>query len=266
LNRAEPLKVTVLASSDVYNQFELNSYDNLPDRDVPELRIVWQDVDGVLSGAQLQLGMTMVHDEQEVIVVTDKSGSDSDFNVRANVVGDDVTVDDDIPLPDGSVWEEGELNNFDARMLLTPMEGYLAWAGAVAMHEITTDLEDVGTITITPGSPDVHLYNCEQAYPVCTIKENDLDISNIKKVTICVYDRIEDRMLVKSNEHHFDTLDTVKRGSILFFPDDLCSLKYIILDNDSSAYEYPVVAMQAELGTHSLNNERFDLRQIVIWT
>lgn len=239
---SEPLKLRVLASADVTNQFELDSYDRLPDRDVPELRLIWKIEPGdVYTGAVLQIAQHHIHDEQEVLLVTDKSGTGTDFDVRPNIIGDDVTENDNIELPNGSIWQDGQPDNYSARALLCPVEGYLAWAGAHPLHL----MQDMSELVAQTES---------------TISEGDFDLSNIKKVSVYIYDRIDDRILVRSNEHFFDDDIEVKRGTVLFYPDDLCSLLYEITPDP-----WPSMQIQADLGTHSILNERFDLRQIVFF-
>lgn len=243
----EPLKVNVLSSSDTDNQFEMDSYDMLPEREVPQLRLVWKvEPGGVYTGALLQIAQEHIHDEQEVLLVTDKSGTGSDFNVRPNIVGDDVTVDDDIDLPNGSIWQDGEPDNFEARALLCPIQGYLAWAGALPLH-----LVDVDAPAGVTGE--------------CTVVLGDFEFSNIKKVTTYIYDRISDEMIVKSDDHFFDDSSNpdVKTGTILFNVEDLCSISYSLKVNDSLPETIAALEISADLGTHSILNERFDLRQVV---
>ncbi len=232
-----PLRLQVHTSSDRVNHHDLGVYPSLENRNVPELRLVWKtDGGSAFSGALLQVGMHMVHDEQHVLLVTDQSGNGSEFTVRPNIVGDDATVDDDIVLPDLTVWQAGQPNNFEARALMCPTEGYLAWAGSRPMTDIV----------------DVLVQN--------TVQPDTFDLDNIKSVSVFVYDRISDQIRVESAEHYFVPGSTTRGGSIMFYLPDLCSMNYVLVSDGEGGLD---MTLTADMGTHSINNERFDLRQIV---
>lgn len=304
LKRAfDRVTVKTLASTDKNNVFSLGKYDDILDRKIPELRVVWNEVGGVLSGAQLQIGLEMEAVTTEVLTVYDRSGSGSDFNIRPNVVGTDIVYDDNVVLPDDSVWVNpyrgvyanatdlsndipvGETGWFAyvtstttiwqwtgaawadstdtvhvgigtptsqvEKRLICPEEGYLAWAGALPLTEVQDPADQIAT---------------------ACIKEGDFDFRTIKKVSFHVYDRIDDFVRVVSDErmpgaegsYYPAEKDILRNGSVMFYPDDLCAIKYTITDTPTPN-SFPVLALVADLGSHSIANDRFDLRQVVFY-
>jgi hypothetical protein len=303
----DKLTVKTLASTDKNNAWTIGNYDSIENRKIPEFRAVWID-DGTLSGLQLQIGLEMTALQPEVLSVYDHSGMGSDFVIRPNITGSDVVYDDDVVLPDDRVWVNpyrgsfvnvaslvsaiptGELGWFAfaedtgriwqwdndinvwhdstsnipvgleesthkvARNVICPENGYLAWAGAVPLKEVEA---------LTAGL-DL----------VSTIKEGEIQIQNIKRVEVHIYDRRYDRMITKSEFVHFGNdvshnqeSYTSKFIELMFFAEDLCGVSITITDENPVGLPglYPEINVVSNLGTQSIDNDRFDLRQIVLY-
>ena len=233
----ERARVNVISSLDKHNHFSIGEYTNIDERNIPEIRIVWNDDAGDLSGGQIQIGMHMEAGQHELLSVYDKSGNGSDIVVRPNIAGTDIVYDDSIRLPDNSLWVSTDTIAEEARALICPEEGYLIWGGAMPATLMTEWTEMNNTIRL-----------------------DDFKIANIKKTTFYYYDRIEDRMILSSIEHQWDDRNVIHDTSI-FFAQDLCGVQYKLYDG---GFNNARLELKHTLGSNSEDNDRFDLRQIVV--
>jgi hypothetical protein len=233
----ERVRIKVLSSLDKTNEFALGDYPNLADRNIPEIRVIWQGsiLDTNFSGAIIQVGYNMEADVVQDLGVRNVGGSVSDLFVFPNTAAIENVVDNNVALPNGETWT----NEDEVRLLLAPEEGYLAWAGSLPMTMLTE----------TPTEFD-HV-----------IGDADLDLSSIGVVKFFFYDRVEDRMIISSSEHAWDDREDLNR-SVIFFGEDLCAIGYKIY-RDSGEIK---LSLTGSVGTNSTTNARFDLRQIVFYT
>ena len=236
----EKLRIDVNSSLDRFGHFSLGEYADFTNRRIPEMRVVWNKNNaGTLSGLVLQIGLHMTANQVESVSVWDKSGNASALELYPNKLGTVNAIDNDIPLPDGQIWNPNSGVSHEEHAVLCPSEGYLVWGGGISMNEIHHS-----------PTPFEHL-----------IVLDDVAISSIKKLTFTVYDRIDDRFIVTTQEHRYDDRELISDNK-LFFAEDLCAIKY----------EFRVVGgkivmiLSSTMGSHSVNNERFDLRQIVLFT
>lgn len=233
------LKVKVLSSLDATNEFGIDKYFDVDSRNIPELRLIWlgETDPNTLSGAVLQVGYTCNANEIQHLDVKNRSGAMSRFFVLPNALVVQLVSDDNIILPDGRTWvsSTGKID----RALVCPEEGYLAWSGNTPVTSYEESEVTIDNIVI----------------------HGDLDISTIKKVNVVVYDRLGDRYIIGSCEHAMNTSANVA-GTALYFAEDLCAMSYSLVDNGTDV----VLKLKASTGTNSQNAQRFDLRQVVLFT
>lgn len=338
-DKVDSLKVRTLASSDVNNTFNIGRYDNLEDRNVPMIRAIWHDDGTYGSGVLIQIGQMMTALQPEVLSVYDRSGSSSEFVIRPNIVGQDVVYDDDVELPDGTIWEEPYRGRFDDQPALIaaeptgkpgwyayvdgtgfmqwnegttnwevktfpagapsyilvppgygingledahsrvdyqsifPDEGFLAFAGNIPMHKIQIP-QTVGNVGALPTIIHPPFGDLTGLYIFNT--------SKVKRVTIVVYDRFNDIYLEKSTEvnwqqEYISAFETgagdnpgpawpTGRCNILFHEEDLCALQMTFGKIPSPANpngNYATMTVVSNIGTESILNERFELREVL---
>lgn len=178
-DKSNKVKVKTFASADVNNTFTIGRYENLPNRNIPQIRAVWNDPgfgNPFASGFQIQVGMEMVALQPEVLTVYDRSGSGSDFVIRDHVVGTDTVYDDNVVLPNGEIWEDSFRGVYvDNAALVTAIPtGKPGWWVQVdspsktiwQWNETNTAWEDTGAPHIVGGIDDpVSRFDYQTIFP-----------------------------------------------------------------------------------------------------
>jgi hypothetical protein len=233
----EKLRINVASSLDKNHHFSLGEYENVGNEEIPELRIVWiDDGAGNLSGSVIQIGLMMEANIPETFTVFDKSGNGSQIEIYPNVVGTALVIDDNIPMPDGQIWVDSDVDSYASRYIMSPEEGYLVFGGAIPMTDLLkwTRLDNY-------------------------IIDEDFQVSHIKELSFFFYDRITNKIVKVDSPHHWDDSELVT-DSAIFFADDLCSINYKFAGGSGSPVQ---LELYGTIGSHSQINERFDLLQIV---
>lgn len=233
----EQIRANVISSLDKYNHFSIGEYENIINRDIPEVRVIWNEGSGERSGALIQIGMDMKAGQSEMLSVYDKSGNSSLIEIRPNIPGEDTVYDDNVTLPNDDAWSTITPESKISRVIMAPEEGYLLWGGAVPLVQLEDNFVELNH----------------------TIGTDDFNLANVSRTVFHVYDRYKDKYLVVSQDHQWDDRN-ILHGTVIVFADDLCGLEYRI---QQTPLGYKLEA-KSEMGTQSLNNERFDLRQIVV--
>lgn len=126
----------------------------------PELRVVWMNTPKA-TGAYLQLGFELKNMMEETICIEDLSGTESAWKLIEEVATVTQPEDDDIALPDNTIWNSSLPEAQSERMMIPLTMGHLAWAGAVPLNrpiagwsyfEVTDDLllnQDIDFTRIT---------------------------------------------------------------------------------------------------------------------
>lgn len=129
-----------------------------------------------------------------------------------------------------------------AERFICPESGMLVFAGNIACTDLMDDQQDAQ-----------HTY---QSLPAMF----DVDVKSAKKIVFSFYDKLAARYISIANERIDDEVEWA--GSVMFYAEDLCSI-YFRLQNDDSGVT--MLDVCTRLGSNSINNDRFDLRQIVLF-
>ena len=227
-----PLTVHVLAGQDRNVQTDFVDYSRLTNRIVPQLRLIWK-TDGTTTGAILQLGIALrgSNSGEDVIKITNKSSSASRWKLFSYKYETVSAKDTTTTLPNGSTWVLAT-DSHDTRVV-TPPDGFLAYAGNMPM-----------TVLYNSGN-----FNYYGGYASLS------DVTKIVKIKFHIFDRITGQMITVVDRCAYATSTGAMTGTVMFFTPDLCAISYVI-GSDMS------ITLTSILGSHSINNNRFDLRQI----
>lgn len=225
-----PLSVHVLAGQDRNVQTDFVDYSRIADRIVPQLRLIWK-TDGTTTGATLQLGIALRGAVTDVIKITNKSSSASRWKLFSYKYETVSAKDTTTTLPNGSTWVLAT-DSHDTRVI-TPPDGFLVYAGNVPMAILN----------------NASSYNYYGGVALLS------DVSKIVKIKFHIFDRITGQMITVIDRCAYVTTTGAMTGTAMFFTQDLCAISYTI-GSDMS------ITLTSILGSHSINNARFDLRQI----
>ncbi len=100
----------------------------------PQLRVVWTEGDN-LSGAYLQLGMSLTDMNVETVAIEDMSGQESAWKLVDEITTYTSPSDDNFTLPNSDVSWSSSLSTCKQESTLIPFKnGHLVWAGSQPMN------------------------------------------------------------------------------------------------------------------------------------
>ena len=252
-----------------------------------KFRLVWIDDTNKDAGMVLQIGYDIATDG-ETIMVSDRTGHDSNITLYPGNGEKRLPADYQTTLPSGKNWYYiwqvpngstiADLSNIPAgvtyartadgltlfqksnigwgvvdtsnadlirydewcELVISPNTGYLLWAGNMPVTTFTPSSSGAGGITIT--------------------SEAKYDLRFVKRVLFSFFDKRTGKFISSQYERSDD--DPVVSGGEFFYEEDLCSLQFELSANSSGNI---VIKLEATMGTNSIQNDRFDLRQIVLF-
>lgn len=213
-----------------------------------KLRLVWVDRSNTEpnqpkdypDGLVLQLGF--IASANEVIKIVDRTGHDSDFTLYKGIDTPIHYTDDNIVLPSGEVWVDGTETHKSSIAIICPTDGYLAWSGNYECSLLTSESDEFTELTLRCGSnPSISKY--------------------INKIRFKFYNRTTGKYLADDIIRVYDGEDDAS-GSTMFYPDDLCAIRYQLTVEESNKLKFKVLC---DLGTKSIADNTFELRQIIFY-
>lgn len=281
-DQARIMRVKTLGCADPNTVTNLKDYAVLDQRDNVYLRLCWIN-DGKTSGVVLQYGMkfdkfTLLPQDgvtTETLIVTNKSGNASRWRLYSNPLDMDYPADDNFStpvynenandvsftMPDGqTIWTSS------CNSLIKPLEaedGMIYWAGNIPMHLMMSQ-----HTSVTPFQT--------QSRTVLTplVQDTVLSPHQVKGVSFDIFDRVAGCYFTvesscRPNASNSGTSYPLEIGGtgankefsgqeVIFCLQDLCSLRYTF----NTVNNVMQMSLITTLGTNSIINERFDLRQI----
>jgi len=224
----------------------------------PKFRILWNS-DSVNSGLVLQMSVTRSVAKDIYVEIQNYGGAFSTWTMlpSTGVVLTPVTTT--TTLPDDSVWNSAESTSLQSNVVVASGKGYAIFVGNIPTHlldphtytyDITGDPEDNTTPIMTKHT----------GLPVASlITGSDVLIGEVDALVFKVYDRYAGTMISKVSDNLSIAGETVK-ASAMYFDQDMCSVEGTLTKTEGGYNLW----VGATTGTHSVVNERFDLRQIDI--
>lgn len=233
-----PFTLEVISDLSIEGYKQHVHYNDLDNRVLPQFRLIWNDVTGIRSGAYLQIGLALNNIIVETMAIEDLSGSESCWIMTPEQPVAFLPQDDIITLPDGSsVWSDAVETSQEVIKTLPARKGYLVWAGSIPLTS-------------------------------CAVQQTLQTIGDGKNVTIADISRVEFDIFDRRTGSHIKSISHVTAGkesiseSVMFYPEDLCSLNYeIALDINFDAG----LKVTSILQQNSTVNNRFDLNHITVF-
>ena len=136
--------------------------------------------------------------------------------------------------------------------ILEPDGGLIAWAGNLPLDLLSPGPEKgASSITLPVTLSSACQDSCLEPYMV-------------RSITVDIYDRKDNRYIAKTFDMHIDNAEDMSsvKGEGIFFLEDMCGLivEFSRSERETSADLW--LDIEALLGTSSVINKRFDLRQV----
>lgn len=287
-DKAREFKVKTRSCGDTNAVNDFKNYMVLDNRDNVYLRLCWVG-DGKTSGVVLQYGMKFDKYDlpqngvvTETLIVTNKSGNASRWRLYSNPLDMDYPADDNFSTP--VYHEHADDDNFTmpsgyttwsssvstCKQNIKPLEhdgGMLYWVGCYPMHlmmsthnnDASEGFQDQARTVLQPMVTDTQL----KPYQVSGVSFDIFDRAAGAYMTIespctpnparSINGALEIEIGPNSANKEFGGQE------VIFCLQDLCALRYSINTNANNLMEMSIIT---SLGTNSIINERFDLRQI----
>lgn len=285
-DRAREFIVKTRACGDTHNVNDFKNYMVLEEKDNVYLRLCYV-ADGKTSGVVLQYGMKFDKFTipvngvaTETLIVTNKSGNASRWRLYSNPLDMDYPADDNFStpiyhqnadddsftMPNGyDTWSSSSAN---CKSNIKPLEhegGMIYWAGCYPMHKMMS--------THTNSNP---FQTQSRTILQPMVRDTQLKPYQVSGVSFDIFDRVAGaymtiespctpnhaRSVNGSMELEVGSNNTNKEYSgqeVIFCLQDLCALRYALNSDASGNMQLSVITT---LGTNSIINERFDLRQV----
>lgn len=282
---ARKVRVKTLGCADSRDCSDFANYSNLATRDTVYVRACWIN-DGKTSGIALQYGMRFNNLTLEngvrtdTVIVTNKSGNASRWRLYSDPLEIRYPSDDafstpvvdanddnnDFVMPNG--FDNWNSNNSTAKYRIVPLEpsrGYIYWAGVLPLHQVLHAHSDVAPF---------HAITDKTLWPIDSL--NTIIPEQVSGVSFDIYDRKTGCYFAvdtacqpyiafsdsSTNKYQHGTTETTLSNysgqEAIFCLQDLCAIRYRFTIIGTT----PSFIVSAMLGTNSIINERFDLRQI----
>ncbi len=278
------LRVKTLACSDTNIVNNFKNYAILDNHDNVYLRLCWVG-DGKTSGVVLQYGMKFDKFalpingvETETLIVTNKSGRASRWRLYSNPLEMDYPADDNFSTPvyhenandDNFTMPNGytrwQSSNVDCSWKCRPLEpedGMIYWAGNMPMHLLMEEHS-----SISPFYSNKVRHELQQM-----VRDPQLTAEQVSSVSFDIFDRFSSSYFTVESPCRINPILNQASGywnqvgclnvhsgqEVIFSLQDMCGLRYTISTSIDSLL---VMSVITSLGTNSIINERFDLRQI----
>lgn len=283
-DKARMFRVKTRACADDNTVTDMKNYIVLDERDNVYVRLCWVD-NGEQSGVVLQYGMKFdkfVIPQNgvitETLIVTNKSGNASRWRLYSDPLAlkypsddnfsmpvyDEHADDDDFTMPNGkTVWST---QGNGARQNVKPLEhedGMIYWAGNYPMHLMMSQHTDAAPFQSQSRTILQPL-----------VQDTLLSPQQVTGVSFDIFDRIAGCYFTvespcRPNLSYTGSIYPLEIGGtgpnkefsgqeVIFCLQDLCSLRYAF----NTVNNVMQMSIITSLGTNSIINERFDLRQI----
>ena len=256
LSAARQLDVHILSNwSTSFESDGVAYYDN---RICPKFRIVW-DEDSVNSGIILQMSVTNKTTKNLNVEIQNSAGLFSNWELiptDGNPLPDGTTS---TTLPDDSTWGSVSPNCRVSNVTLACGKGYTIFTGT-----IPTNITDSYTFTNIElddpqdNSDPIQEKNSGLSIPV-DITGTDIVMSEVDAICFKMYDRFTGTTITKVSDY-IDVINDDINASVMYFIPDLCCAECILTKTESGY----TLSIGSSTGTNSLNNNRFDFKQIDI--
>lgn len=149
------------------------------------------------------------------------------------------------------VWGENTTGAHSIKTLIEPVGGLIAWSGNLPLAQLSPAMERPASSITTQ-----FLLSAE-------LTKNAFDFNAMKNATVDIYDRKEDR-IISTRVVLAHVNDETMFGEFIFNLVDMSGMLMEIKKSDRTTGPAIDCTISAIMGTNSVLNDRFDLRQIRI--
>lgn len=238
------------------SSIEEDSVSYMDDRVCPKFRLLWRS-DSINSGLVLQMSLTR-KDTKSIFVEMQNSGGSFSNWVLIPTTGTALTpMISSTLLPDNSTWAtDGTYARMSNTVIVSGLP-YTVFVGNIPIHMIE---QHSYTIDVS-GDPQDNTSPIQTKesglviYPI--IVGEDVHIQEVDRLVFKVYDRYTGSTISKVSDS-ISMRGNVITASTMYYDRDMCTIEAILV-RTAGGYDLKVGSVT---GSNSLENQRFDLRQI----